>query len=447
MSARLIVGARIALLGAPVEVELDVMRLCTSANPEFDRRERLGLYTGGTDARITTWTHVPGGLSVPRGVGRRLVDVLRRHRVPYTVEDRTVCPPLSVACAPGRLRGYQDQALEALLAAPTGVCEMPTGSGKTNLLLSAVARLRTPSLIVVHTRELVTQTRERCRAWLGVEAGALASGRNDIREITVASVQTLARRPLHELAPLFGFVAVDEAHHAPARQWAHVIDQFPARYKYGFTATPFRKDGLDFVIHDYLGPVTARVTPAEVREAGATVAPRFDVVTSGFWYPLESSSDWSNMISALVADEDRNDLIEREVRQRLGAGVQAVVLSDRIDHVRELGARLADLAPVVLHGEQSAADRAAGMAAVRNGARVTIATTGVLGEGVDAPGWSVLVMATPFAGGPRTLQAVGRVVRPAPGKSEAVVVDILDAQVPALVAAYRSRTRLYREAA
>jgi superfamily II DNA or RNA helicase len=448
MTARVIVGARIALLDAPYDVQVAVQRMTSYRNPEVDRRERLGLYTGSTDPLVTTWTAVPGGLSVPRGVERRLFSLLRESGTPYTAEDRTVRPSLDLKCSTGAvLRGYQDAALDELLATCTGVLEMPTGAGKTVVGLSAIPRLLTRTVVLVHRRELIDQWRERCRTLLGIEAGVVASGKNDLRPVTVASIQTLARRPLHALAPQFGLVLVDETHHAPARQWAGVIDQFPARFRYGLSATPWRKDGLDALINDYLGPVVARVTPSEVRQAGATVAPRFEVVSSDFWFPFETSSDWTRMISALVANDNRNDLIEREVRQRVATGLQALVLSDRVDHVRDLADRLCDLCPVVLHGEQPAADRTAGMAAVRAGARVTIATTGVLGEGVDAPGWSLLVMASPFAGGPRTLQAVGRVVRPAPGKREAVVLDILDAQVPALVGAYRSRQRLYREAA
>ena len=63
------------------------------------------------------------------------------------------------------------------------------------------------------------------------------------------------------------------------------------------------------------------------------------------------------------------------------------------------------------------------------------------------PGWDLLFLATPMAGGPRTLQAVGRVSRAAPGKVRATVVDFVDIRVPALVAAHRQRVRLYRTAA
>jgi superfamily II DNA or RNA helicase len=85
------------------------------------------------------------------------------------------------------------------------------------------------------------------------------------------------------------------------------------------------------------------------------------------------------------------------------------------------------------------------MEKVRAGAQLTIATTHLLGEGVDVPGWNLLFLASPIAGGPRTLQAAGRIARPAPGKDRAVLVDFLDEQVPMLRGAFWSRQRLYKK--
>jgi superfamily II DNA or RNA helicase len=78
------------------------------------------------------------------------------------------------------------------------------------------------------------------------------------------------------------------------------------------------------------------------------------------------------------------------------------------------------------------------------GARLTIATSNLLGEGADVPGWDLLFLATPMADGPRTLQAIERVSRAAPGRDRAVVVDFVDADVPALANAYDQRARLYQ---
>lgn len=132
----------------------------------------------------------------------------------------------------------------------------------------------------------------------------------------------------------------------------------------------------------------------------------------------------------------------REIRKRI-AGARALILTDRIEHALILATDLADRNPVVLTGEKSRSEREQSMALIRQGASLTIATTHLLGEGVDVPGWDLLFLVTPLARGPRVLQAVGRAARPAPGKSKATVLDFVDEQIPALVNAARARARLY----
>ena len=69
------------------------------------------------------------------------------------------------------------------------------------------------------------------------------------------------------------------------------------------------------------------------------------------------------------------------------------------------------------------------MEKVRAGTKLTIATIGLVGEGVDVPGWDLLYLVTPIAGGSRTVQAIGRVARAREGKSAASVIDFVDLYV------------------
>ena len=58
--------------------------------------------------------------------------------------------------------------------------------------------------------------------------------------------------------------------------------------------------------------------------------------------------------------------------------------------------------------------------------QITIGTTGLLGEGLDVSSWGVLIMATPISSKVRLLQAIGRVIRPHPGKLKGYVADLVD---------------------
>lgn len=443
MVAEITVGAEVLVTGLPLRIEDELIAANTFANPEYGRRERLGLRIADTPRNIELWKATNAGLVVPRGTLPIIIRLCRDHGIDFEIEDQTVHPSLDVALSPGELYPYQQRALDELLRFSTGMLEAPTGSGKTNILLSAIPRLNTTTLIIVHTVELFKQTRERCRQWLGIEPGALGAGKWELKPISVAMVQTLARRDVDAIADYFGAILVDECHHSPARTWARLLNRLPARYKFGFTATAFRKDGLGRLMFRTIGNITAKVSKAEVEAAGKMIVPEIETVQTDFYFDLENTSEWTKMIGALVRDDARNELIVDEIRARLTSGTRALILSDRIAHVDTLAELLSDLDPVVLTGELSKSERETAMVAVRAGAGLTIATTSLLGEGVDVPGWGMLFLVTPIAGGPRTLQAVGRVSRAAPGKDRAVVVDFVDRRVPALVGAHRARERMY----
>jgi superfamily II DNA or RNA helicase len=138
-------------------------------------------------------------------------------------------------------------------------------------------------------------------------------------------------------------------------------------------------------------------------------------------------------------------LIARTVREHQTAASRTLILCERIEHVETLAALLADLQPVLLTGRVKASARAAARRTVRDGVPLAIATASLVGEGADLPPVDQLVLATPFSGGSRTLQAVGRVVRVHPGKSSATVIDIVDGLVPALVNAHRKRLAVYQQ--
>jgi len=102
-----------------------------------------------------------------------------------------------------------------------------------------------------------------------------------------------------------------------------------------------------------------------------------------------------------------------------------------------------DLEPVILTGSLKKSQREEAMKQVRADKRLTIATIHLLGEGIDVPSWQLLFLVSPIAGGSRTIQAVGRIARPAPGKSKSILFDFVDCRIRLLKGAMRSRAKLY----
>ncbi|MBF0308109.1 MAG: DEAD/DEAH box helicase [Magnetococcales bacterium] len=420
-----------------------VRKANTFANPEYVRQLSSGRrsYVSPT---VTTLREIDGWLHIPRGFGKRLHAMAGSMGI---VPEWLDCRVESPATFPARLRevslrDYQERAVRESLIDTQGVIVSPTASGKTITALELIRRRGQKAVVLVHARELARQWREVIRARLGVEPGMIGDGQWLIgQQITVATIQTLASRPeaTTRLARSVGLVLVDECHHIPAETFAEVIGLFPARYRYGFTATPDRGDGLGDIIHRLLGDVVATVEAGEVLDIGGIVPAIIQVVPTGIQAKGidPAKHGWSEFVSAITADAERNRLIAATVRKV--ANRRTLILTDRVEHAEEL-ARLLPGA-VLVHGKLPAAKRAAAMSAMLE-AQITVGTKGLLGEGVDCSVWSCLAMACPMSGETPLRQAVGRVIRPAPGKKDGLTIDFLDDH-PFAYGAFRKRRVVY----
>jgi len=207
------------------------------------------------------------------------------------------------------------------------------------------------------------------------------------------------------------------------------------------TATSYRRDGLDKVIHFYLGDTRATIDAADV--ADRLVHPRVVKRDTGMRPEGES---FSEIVGQLVADPARNALIVGDVVRGVKVGRRCLVLSDRVEHVEELTRllRAEGVAAAALHGRLGKRVRARVVADLAAGVLdVAVATGSLIGEGFDCPRLDTLFLATPVSFRGRVTQYLGRVSRSAPGKVDAFVFDYTDDN-RMLWATYRNRMGVYR---
>ena len=92
--------------------------------------------------------------------------------------------------------------------------------------------------------------------------------------------------------------------------------------------------------------------------------------------------------------------------------------------------------PIVLHGQLARGARSAAMAALEalapDAPRCLVATGRLVGEGFDHSALDTLMFAIPIAWCGTLAQYVGRLARPAPGKTDARVIDVHDTGHPIL---------------
>jgi superfamily II DNA or RNA helicase len=329
-----------------------------------------------------------------------------------------------------------------------GVLQAPTGSGKTTMALSLIARRRQPALIMVHTRELAIQWKKMIQKFMGIpaaEIGQVGAGKMKMGDVTVGMVQTL-RKVASEVAPQIGFVILDEAHHCPSKIFSEVVSKFASRYMLGLSATMFRRDQLTRLICWFLGDKVHEVNQEDLVDAGHILPVSVGWRETEFEPTFDPSEEYSKMLSELTQDSARNALIADDVAKEAGNGGGVVlVLSDRREHCRALVGLLAarGVEAAVLTGDLSTAERQAVVEALNAGkVKVLVATGQLIGEGFDSPALSTLFLACPVKFNGRLLQYMGRVLRPAPGKAKARVYDYVD-PVGVLENAARARQRVY----
>jgi superfamily II DNA or RNA helicase len=374
-------------------------------------------------------------LFFPRGFGNQAVRLCRREtgRSPEIVDTRRLLPPIVLSFT-GVLRDYQEAAVAAVLDHSFGVLEAGTGSGKTIMALAVIARRNQPTLIIVHSKELMQQWRIRIEQFLGLKAGMAGDGLFDIQPVTVAIVNT-AKKHLDTLPSQFGQIVVDECHRVPASLFTDVVAAFDCQYMLGLSATAFRReDGMTRLISIYMGDRVHTVDGRMLAASGAVVRPVLEQRPTTFAYGYQG--EYAKLIKALAANEQRNRQIVGDMLILIRQGHQGTILvvSDRVAHCQALADLLTvqGMSAPVLTGQSPPDERAKIVKDVQSGQLVIlIATLQLIGEGFDCPGLSTLVLATPIKFEGRLLQVVGRIMRPAEGK-QARVIDYVDEHIPVL---------------
>lgn len=315
--------------------------------------------------------------------------------------------------APAPLRPYQARLVEDARAVYRGgaraiLIVLPTGGGKTRVggefVMASVARGRRV-LWLAHRRELVGQAARRLRTDglenVSVIAAPLPHLYRADAVVQVASLQTLTARGALPEADL---VIFDEAHHYVAADWHEFAAHYAHATRLGLTATPERADGTP------LGNLFDGLV------VGATI---HELQDEGFLVPCDVIAPERNLKSDLA--QDPVDAWQRHARGR-----STVVFCRNVAHGEEVtrafqaaGARAA-----FVDGETPTILRKRALDGFQEGQIDVLVNVYVLTEGWDAPRAEVCLLARSCGSSGTFLQMVGRVLRPAPGKERALLLDL-----------------------
>jgi ATP-dependent helicase IRC3 len=338
-----------------------------------------------------------------------------------------------------RLRPYQEEAVLAVVKSRlegerSGLLVLPTGAGKTVIFSKIIAAGRGRALVLAHRDELVRQSVDKLLAVdasldIGIVQG---KGNGHHQQVVVASVQTLSKsNRLAQVAPTFGIVVTDEAHHAAAASYQRIYEHLGAGtpggpYHLGVTATPARTDREDLA--KIFEKIVFEVEMRELIDAkylapmhGKAIALNIDFdalkLHRGDFRPAMLARE---MIRANAPRLIMEGYLEHAQGRRAIAFLPGVGIAEQVAE----SLTSAGVPSAVITGGTPLDERQAIYKALRDGGLSVISSCMVLTEGFDEPSVDYIIVGRATSSLPLYTQMVGRGSRLYPGKDDCLVIDL-----------------------
>ena len=342
---------------------------------------------------------------------------------------------------------YQREAIDAAraawdrgVAAPAEV--LPTGSGKTVVMAHLANEWLEETghgqraLLLAHRDELLTQAARKFRSASPLTSVGTVDGRSNQAgaRIVCGSVQTLGGRDSSRLQMIrdIGLLMIDEAHHATAPTYRRVIDYCVQRGAklLGMTATMVRSDRE--ALGDVWDEVVYSQSIAYMISNGYLVRPRavrVRVEDLDLASVKRAQGDYqAGQLGEALEHSLAPSAIAKAISEQASTK-QGIIFAPTVHSAEVIASavRAAGFTVGVVHGKLATDERRRILEDFEAGRLQWIANCMVLTEGTDLPCAEVCVIARPTSSVGLYVQMVGRVLRLYPGKTEALILDVVGA--------------------
>lgn len=354
------------------------------------------------------------------------------------------------------MRDYQQEAADTAHKATRGLIRCATGGGKTSIASNLIKKLSVaPAIFYVPSIDLLTQSKQELERFLRkdgepFEVGQIGGGIKDIKDINVMTIQTAVRAlggtwvkyddeskntketvdnvskdEIKKLIQNAKLIIGDEVQHWASETCQIISDHsVTAQYRFGMSATIYRDKGDDILIEGCFGRKMVDISASDLIKRKYLVKPTI------YFLPVKNmknvkKTSYPNIYKyAIVENEMRNNWISNMTKSFYEQDRKILILVKQIQH----GKILEKLIPesVFIHGSHSSKKREEQLNKMRQGERGITISSVIFDEGVDCKPLDTLILAGSGKSSTRALQRIGRVIRPYPGKEEAIVVDFED---------------------
>jgi superfamily II DNA or RNA helicase len=180
-------------------------------------------------------------------------------------------------------RQYQNDATEKLLEAKHAAVEMGTGLGKSRIIMMLAKEIGLKTVVMTPSRSIAGQIYDDFVEHLGKKyVGMYGDGKKDFKKKFVIAIGASLTKvepsdpAYEELSSAQVFIA-DESHLCPADTLVKVCEGLcsTAPYRFFFSGTQIRGDGLEIVLEGITGPIVYSMSVKEGVEQGYLSKPHF----------------------------------------------------------------------------------------------------------------------------------------------------------------------------
>lgn len=464
---KIILSNIIQIISPTLEIKNYCKTQLTIKNPDYDKKKRLGFWTGGIPKVIKLFNEYDNDLYLPIGCFN---DIWNIHPIKEDYCDYSVTKKANIK-SNIILRDYQKPCAESLKKYVNGIFVLPPGLGKTQIGLHCASVLKQKTLWCTHTKELLNQAVERCHNNIVCNTSIISDGKCDVSgDIVFATVQTLSNMVEKETIKQdeFGLIIIDECHHLATNaesvmMFEKCINYFSSRYKLGLTGTLHRSDGLEITTTKILGDVIYEVKKSDDKKKLIGYyenKPIIEIPIELFQVPAKINvirTDYNTMdkdvfdingdtivftklITDLSINRERNKIIINIANKLKG---YTIIISERVDQLHYLNSKLQS--SICVDGKTPKKKREQMIEEFKNGKyKILLASYSLIAEGFDVPMLENIIMASPVKDERLVVQSIGRCQRPYSGKKIANVYDLVD-DVSTLERFFSKRKSVYKK--
>lgn len=304
-----------------------------------------------------------------------------------------------------------------------GLISMPTGSGKTALMMALAFELKARRVLVVTPSKVIRDQIAREFATMDIleKIGAIPATfgeRPDVKankkvcssidkwsdllsayDVVVATPKTISPIEKDVVPPpedSFDVVFFDEAHHAPANTWNALIDAFANAKVLLLTATPFRRD-------------KKRIKASMVYHYSIVNAMRDDIYRAVEYVAVNTSLN-SGSRDELLAHAAQSKFLQESA---VNGDVKMLIKTSTVDHAEKILRIYRGLGLNIdtVHSRKTDKQNNDVIEQCRSGVIDGVICVGMVGEGLDIPQLKLAVLHEVPRTLPFTIQFIGRISR------------------------------------